>query len=112
MPLPQPGIDKKLLQRGYWIATHRLAIKKWTSIALYALITFVYLFFFLQFGMYMFRYSEWQQLVAESSRPLYNWQRISAESAPLPVDLGTPILLSLGDGRYDIAVEAYNPHHK
>ena len=110
MAQAQREIDQKILERGYWIATHRLSIKKWTMIGLYIVIVFVYLLFFTQFGVYMFRYSDWQELIGTSVRPLYSWQQISTDTAPLEIEVGPPALFSMGDNRYDIVAEVYNPN--
>lgn len=108
---PDPSlIDKKILERGYWIATHRLALKKWLQISLYVLVAFVYVVFFVQFGIYMFRFSEWEDLMAEARRPLADWEQIHSERAPVDIELGAPVVIPIGDSRYDFAVEVYNPN--
>ncbi len=110
MPELPTNIDKQTIDRGYWIATHRISIKKWTARALYACIGIFYLIFFTQFGIYMFQYSELDRLMATAARPTYNWEQIHSAHAPLPIETSTPIVLPLGDNRYDLVVEAYNPN--
>lgn len=110
MPPDSSQIDKKILARGYWIATHRIAIKKWTTIALYSLITLSFAVFFIQFGVYIFRLHEWDSLVASAIAERYDWEPIHQARAPLDLQIGSPYIFALGDNRYDLVVEAYNPN--
>lgn len=109
MPQETVEIDKKMLERGYWLATHRLALKKWTTISLYAVIAIVYAIFFINFGIYMYRYGEWQTLVGQATLPLVDWS-VAERSAPISLEFGSPQLFPLGDNRYDMIVEVSNPN--
>lgn len=108
----QIDLDKKMLERGYWIATHRLAIERWTTRALYLFILLMYLIFFVQFGIYMYRLNQWNVLLASSITPLMDWRAIHEQRSPLEVEFGTPLLFASGEGRYDFVVEVYNPNEQ
>src|SRR3989338_1942250 len=105
-----PIIDKKILERGYWIATHRLAIEKWISIILYLIIAAGYLTFVVHFGMYVYGYKDWGELIRRAATPVLNWSAIHARYAPQDLVFGDPIIFSRGNGRYDFFVEAQNPN--
>ncbi|MBI4091061.1 MAG: hypothetical protein HY422_03480 [Candidatus Komeilibacteria bacterium] len=110
MPDPSAHIDRKLLERGYWIATHRISIIRWTTIALYIVIAFVYVVFFVQFGVYTYRFNDWDELMRDSIASQYSWSAIHERQAPLEVEFGQPYVFPVGDSRYDFAVEVYNPN--
>ena len=106
------AIDKKMIERGYWIATHRLVIKKWTMIFLYLVIALFYLIFFVQFGVYLYYSNDWQRYVAEAIQPTYDWRKIHSENAPVDIEFGKAVLYPLSNGRYDFVVAAHNPNEK
>lgn len=110
MPDSSTHINKELLERGYWIATHRVALIRWTTIALYVVIGFVYVVFFVQFGVYTFRYTDWDELMKSAIAQRYAWSDLHQKQAPLKLEFGTPYVFPVGDNRYDFAVEVYNPN--
>src|SRR3989344_4341251 len=109
---PNVQIDKSMLERGYWLATHRLTIKRWGSIALYAIIGITYTTFFIQFGLYLFRYSDWNTLVAQAVPPTIDWRVAQANSGPKELQFGQPQLFSLGDNQYVFIVSVENPNRQ
>ena len=110
---PSPSeFDKKMLERGYWIATHRLFLEKWLSVALYVVIGFTYVVFFLQFGIYLFRYNEWGELIARAKEPFYNWEEIDAAYTPKQLEFSNPTVFATGNNRYDLVVEVFNPNEQ
>ncbi|MEK7584355.1 MAG: hypothetical protein AAB490_03850 [Patescibacteria group bacterium] len=112
MPNAPVQLDKSMLERGYWLATHRLVLKKWTSIGLYILIAFSYLYFFVQFGVYMYNYNEWQAIMAQSVATPYTWADIQAANAPLDIEVTEPHLFARGDNRYDAVAQVHNPNEQ
>ncbi len=106
----QVDLDKKLLERGYWIATHRLALERWTARGLYALIVLMYCIFFIQFGLYIYHLNQWQELVARAITPSVSWKDVHQQLAPLDIEFGTPTVFLSGDQQYDFVVEVYNPN--
>ncbi|OGY92744.1 MAG: hypothetical protein A3B31_00015 [Candidatus Komeilibacteria bacterium RIFCSPLOWO2_01_FULL_53_11] len=112
MPNTPIQLDKSMLERGYWLATHRLVLKKWTSIGLYILIVFSYLYFFVQFGVYMYHYNEWQEIMAQSIATPYAWADIQAANAPLDLEVTDPHLFARGDNRYDAVAQVHNPNEQ
>ncbi len=108
----QIDLDKKILARGYWIATHRLALERWATRGLTALIILVYLLFFVQFGLYMYRLNQWQELLARSIVPTIPWSAVNKDLAPLDIDFGTPMVFPQGENKYDFVVEVYNPNQQ
>ena len=110
MPRYSPELDPSPVARGYWFITHKLAIAKWSQVALYIVIALSYLLFFVQFAVYLYRYNDWGNLVARSIRPSYDWTAIHAQKAPLSLVVGTPTVFPRSDNRYDIVVDVYNPN--
>jgi hypothetical protein len=108
----QIQLDKKLLERGYWIATHRLTLERWLARGLYFIIILAYLLFFVQFGLYMYHLNQWQELVAGSIAPVVAWKDVNEQQAPLDIEFGTPVVFLSGENQYDFVIEAYNPNQQ
>lgn len=104
------NLDKTTIDRAYWLTVHRLAIEKWTTIGLYVVNGFVFAWFFVQFGVYLYTYDQWRQLVAASAAPIYSQQRLDQDIAPLDLAFGNPQVFFLGDDRYNLVVEVSNPN--
>lgn len=114
MPTPQIpfGLDKKILERGYWIATHRLMIERLVAIGLYIIITALYALFFTQFGLYLYHSDEWEDLVRSMVISNRQWQDIHERNAPKDLELSEPSLFSLGNNQYNVIVEAFNANEQ
>lgn len=103
-------IDKKMIERGYWIAMHRLTIQKWTTIILGIVVALIFAIFFLQFGMYLYQLKQWDSLIVKSKASLYDWAHVHEVSRPRDIEFSSPKFLLGSENTYDLFVEIYNPN--
>lgn len=104
------GIDKKIIERGLWIATHRLALQRWVVMGLYGVIALGFGIFFVQFGSYVYRFNDWDKYAVQSVRSFVDWKVVHEASAPQKFEIDDPALFARASGVYDIAAEVFNPN--
>ncbi len=105
-----PGQSDDLsLRIGYWLAVHRDQLRTWWAISIIIVDVALLIFFIIMFTQYSFTTMKTVHGISEMSASLVS-PPLRRAIAPAEPELGTPVALGRGQGRYDIVVPVTNPN--
>lgn len=102
-------ISQKELERGYFLVTHRLIIKKIALISAIVILIIFYAIIIWQFFNYL-RSQSFNQVATSIDQSKIDWAAYHNSRAPQNLDLDKPTFISLGDRKYNIVALVANPN--
>lgn len=102
-------ISPKELERGYFLVTHRLLIKKIILISVIVLLAIFYAFLIFQAVSY-FRAPSFDVSAQNITKNNFDWETFHKERAPQNLLIDKPEFISLGDRKYNLTVLIENPN--
>jgi len=105
-------LSKDQLEKGLFVARHRLQLRTAITLLLAALVGVLVLVSANAYYKLLVNAGQLDKLMAAVWQSDQDWATVHRLNAPANIDFGDPIIFPLGDGRYDIVVEATNPNEK
>lgn len=105
-------LSKDQLEKGLFVARHRLQLRTTSTLLLAALVGVMLLISANAYYKLLVNAGQLDKLMAAAWQSDQDWATVHRLNAPANIDFGDPIIFPLGNGRYDIVVEATNPNEK
>lgn len=102
-------LSQKELERGYFLVTHRLIIKKIAMISGISILAIFYIIIFWQLFAYL-RSQSFSEVATSINQSKTDWAAYHLSRAPQNLSLETPTFISLGDRKYNIVALVENPN--